>query len=282
VISIYLFQVYTGEVYRQYLHIEQGLSGFIKHLLLFRGDGIFWTIPTEFMFYLVLPFIAMFLVSQKIYRYAIVCGLALSYGIYHLSIYIGVIELPSLKFIEVNKHSQYFDVFSIGVVFGVLSKNTYLTKFYENYNKALDLSVFLMFISGVIISIVLVCKSIFIFDQPFYNIRFVSFLYAVLFSLALYSAQKGNSYLRSIFESKILVYMGVVGYSWYLLHMPVLQVVNQLDLAPWQLFSISTVVITVLSTISYLLIEEPFIRLGKRLSRKSLTKKSNGLANARH
>jgi len=280
-IAVYLLQIYTNEVYDQYLHIDQGFKGFLKHLLLVRGDGIFWTIPTEFMFYLFLPFVAMFLVGQTLIRYALVCFLTLVYGAYHLAIYIGLIDMPSLMFIEVGKHSQYLDVFTLGVVFGVLSKNSCIAEYYERHNKVLNIVIFFAFTVTMIVTVILVCKSIFIFNQPFYPVRFVSFFYAFIFALTIYSAQMGNRYIRYIFESKVLVYMGVVGYSWYLLHMPVLQVVNLLNFPTWSLFLISTVVITIISTISYLLVEEPFIRVGKFLSSKSLTKNSKGLADAR-
>lgn len=280
-IGVYLFQAYSNEVNEQYLHIEQGFKGFLKHLLLLRGDGIFWTIPTEFMFYLFLPFIAIFLSRQNLIRYALVCFFALLYGTYHLAIYVNIIDMPSLMFIEVRSHSQYLDVFTIGVVFGLLSKNSPITEYYESHKKILNISIFLSFAVTVIFTVILVCKSIFIFNQPFYHVRFVSFFYALIFALTLYSAQMGNSYIRRFFESKILVYMGVVGYSWYLLHMPVLQMVNFLNLPSWILFLISTVVITAISTVTYLFIEEPFIRLGKFLSSKILTKNAKGLANAR-
>jgi len=267
-IVVFLFQFYTNEVHDKYLHIDQGSIGLLKHLLFLRGDGVFWTIPTEFIFYLFLPFIALFLVDQNLIRYALICILALLYGIYHLAIYINVIDMPSIIFIEVNKHSQYLDVFTIGVVFGMLSKNSRIKDFYLSHNKMFNVSIFLAFTVTMVVSVILVCKSIFIFNQPFYPVRFVSFFYALIFALTIYSAQMGNNYIRCLFESKVLVYMGVVGYSWYLLHMPVLQMVNVLDFPSWWLFLISTVVITVISTISYLLVEEPFIRLGEFLSKK--------------
>ncbi|MEQ8428715.1 MAG: acyltransferase [Gammaproteobacteria bacterium] len=270
VTGVYIFQLYYGTTNTDYLYIEQGFWGYLKHLVLYRGDGIFWTIPTEFVFYLILPLVALFLLSQRVLRFVLVGVLALLYGIYHLAINIKIVSAPGLALIETGHHSQYLDVFLIGVMFGLLSKNEYIINNYRNHFKLLDRAIFFVFVAVIILTIIAVCKSIFVFNQPFYNVRYASFLYAFLFALTLFSLQIGNKYLKLIFESRLLIYMGVIGYSWYLLHMPAIQMVNTLELSSWIKFILSSTLLFAVCTITYILIEEPFIKIGKYLSIKKV------------
>lgn len=281
VTAVFLYQLQTGELHAKYLHVSGGFEGFIKHILFLKGDGIFWTIPTEFMFYLVLPFVAVFLLKATIYRYLLVFLLAAIYGFYHVFIYIGFIELPPLKIAEINKHSQYLDVFLIGVVFGMSSKEAVVKEYYLKHKLFLDKSILILFLLTLLVTIILVSKNFLGFNQPFYDFRFLSGFFAIVFSLALVSTQLGNTYLRNIFTFKPFVFCGVVGYSWYLLHFAVVQFLNEFGIEPWVKFVIGTCSISLISLVSYKFIEEPFINLGKRISSKRLTNSSKGLAKAR-
>lgn len=281
VTAVIVYQLITGLVHTKYLHITEGLEGFVKHILFLKGDGIFWTIPAEFMFYLVLPFVAIFLLKGTFFRYASVFGIASAYSIYHVLLYIGLIEVPSIKIVDINKHSQYLDVFLIGVFFGMLSKESAIKEFYVRNKFGLDKAILILFLLIIATSIILVSKDFLYLNQPFYHFRFLSGLFAVVFGLALLSSQLGNTYLRNLFTFKPFIFCGVVGYSWYLLHFIVIQFLNEFSVEPWVKFVMGTFLISLISLASYKFVEEPFIKLGKRISTKRLTNISKGLPCAR-
>lgn len=263
---VYAQQLYSNSIDERYLHITGGFLGYLKHLVFYKGDGVFWTIPTEFVFYLVLPFIALYLMKGG-YRYLVVLFVAVFYGVYHILIYAQFSDHLSLKIVDINKHSQYLDVFLIGVLFGVLSKKETIKMFYHSNRVKFDIVIFNVFCLFLFFTIILVSKKLFIFEQPFYHIRHLSTLYAAVFGLALFSAYMGNQLLQKLMSFKPFIFCGVVGYSWYLLHMPILEITNILSLPSPIKFILSTLLVAVLSLLSYRLIEKPFIDLGSRLSR---------------
>jgi peptidoglycan/LPS O-acetylase OafA/YrhL len=95
------------------------------------------------------------------------------------------------------------------------------------------------------------------------------FFYALLWGGILIAAKYGTGYLIAIFELNIFRFIGVISYSMYLFHQPILTVVNSNFLSlPQGLRIYVFIFITVLgSSVSYLLIEKPLSKI--RLSRKS-------------
>ncbi len=265
VFSVFLYQEVTGNISEKYLYIHGGYVGFIKHLLFIKGDGLFWTISAEFIFYLILPVLVFYLLKKKYVAVKVLLISSLIYSFYHLLIYIHFIDLPGLKVSDIHHYSQYLDVFVIGVIYGFLSKDLKAIEYYSIHKKLLDFSVIVIFILTITITLVLVSKSFLIFNQPLYSFRFISIGYALSFGFILFSLQMGNVKLRVFFSSRILMFVGIVGYSWYLIHFPIIAITNTLDIAPALKFIISTVLVSILSLASYLVIEEPFIKLGKRL-----------------
>lgn len=266
ILSVYFYQQYTGNISEKYLHINNGLIGLIKHIFFIKGDSLFWTISAEFIFYLILPPLALYLVKK---RYKALIFLAIgsfAYSIYHYLIYAQISNLPSLKIVDIKHASQFLDVFVVGVIFGFLSVDEKAKINYKKHAKKLDLIAVYALAITMILTFSLIAKHFLVFNQPFYLFRFISVGYALVFGFILLSTHFGNSTLRSIFQHKILMFSGIVGYSWYLLHFPVLAFTNGFDLIPPIKLIISTVLITIISLVSYLLIEEPFIKLGKKIT----------------
>lgn len=250
----------------RYLYVSGGAEGLLRHLLFLKGDGIFWTLATEFFFYLLLPPLALLLVRTGARGCAGVLAAAFAYGIYHAAIAVGLSELPPLKLVEIPKPSQYLDIFAVGVVFGVLSESPAAQRLYARHRGRLDAAVLVAFTLTLLLTVALVSKRFLWLEQPFYAFRNASFGFAMVFGAALLSSSLGNARLRALLDVRALRFSGVVGYGWYLLHMPVLAVVNLVPLPPALLFATSTVLVAALSAAAYLLVEEPAIRLGRRLS----------------
>lgn len=273
IIFTYLYQQYTGEISNRYLYITEGLSGLIKHLLFIKGDSVFWTISTEFVFYLILPMLTIYLINKRYKAVVILLLASITYSFYHLLIYANIINLPGLKIVDIKHVSQFLDVFVVGVIFGFLSHDKKTISFYKKHQKSFDVTATIMFISVISITFILVAKKFIIFNQPLYQFRFISFGYAFVFGFILLSTHFGNKQLRKLFQLKLLMFCGIVGYSWYLLHMPVLEFTNSLELSSPVKLIISTILVVIVSLIGYLFIEEPFIKIGKTITKKMLKTK---------
>jgi len=85
----------------------------------------------------------------------------------------------------------------------------------------------------------------------------------------LFAAVEGRALLAAFFRLAPLRFLGVLSFSMYLLHMPVTEELRRG--LPWDAAAKTIAVLvaaTALSTVSYLVIEYPFIELGRRLSRR--------------
>ena len=88
-----------------------------------------------------------------------------------------------------------------------------------------------------------------------------------LITLAAVDARLG---LSAVFRLAPLRFLGVISFSVYLLHMPIVESLRKV--ADWSDVTKTVAIVSavcVLSTVSYLLIELPFIEVGRRLSRRT-------------
>jgi len=249
----------------RFLYLSGGPEVLVRHLLFLQGDGVFWTISTEFVFYLLLPPLALALVRYGARGFAALFAAAIAYGVYHAAIAGGLSELPPLKLVEIRQHSQFLDVFAIGVAFGVLSESPAARLYYARHQRGLDICVLLAFAGTLLLTAALVSKRFLWLEQPLYAFRYASLAFATVFGATLLSASFGNARLRALLGCRALRFSGVVGYGWYLLHLPVLALVNLTPLAPPLKFALSTALVAAIASAAYLWVEEPGIRLGRRI-----------------
>jgi peptidoglycan/LPS O-acetylase OafA/YrhL len=271
IISVYLYQQYTGNISDKYLHVNDGFFGLIKHLFFIKGDSLFWTIPAEFVNYLILPVLAVYLIRQRYKALTFLTIASVAYSFYHFLIYAKILTFPGLKIVDIKHASQFLDVFVVGVIFGFLSHDDKAKSLYKRNARILDVLALCSFVITIFITFALIAKHFIIFNQPLYQFKYISVGYAFSFGFILLSTHHGNTILRNIFQLKIFVFCGIVGYSWYLLHLPVLAFTNGFDLPSSVKLLISTALISMISLAGYLFIEEPFIKIGKALTLNSIT-----------
>ena len=97
-------------------------------------------------------------------------------------------------------------------------------------------------------------------------------LYTTVFSLFIISVKNGNP-INTMLSWAALRYIGIFGFSIYLLHMFVFQLVNLTQLPHYLKFILSGVGIFVLSAATYYLIEKPCIKFSYSLIDKLKLKK---------
>ena len=94
------------------------------------------------------------------------------------------------------------------------------------------------------------------------NITFIALWTGVLIFLC----YGGNRLSRFLFENRVVQYLGTISYSMYLTHYLILE--NLPEIHNKTLFFVALVAGTIIaSTITYFLIEKPFIIIGKNLTK---------------
>ncbi len=233
------------------------ITAFLHHLALLDGKSVFWTIPVEMKFYMVLPVVIGLtaVLSKKLWgRAALICAFLLPYLVaqYLFSLITDLSSMPS-----------YLPVFLIGClacIAHLMIEGAGSGKGKLFYNSAGWLAFSL--IVATIPSVWRACG--------FQELDFQKFpaLYGLLWACLLFSVLKGKGLLSEALSLKWLRYVGIVSFSVYLWHMPVIYLVRKTSLVKWGAFyQFGFVMIgtLLLASFSYLWIEKPFI--SGRLSR---------------
>jgi peptidoglycan/LPS O-acetylase OafA/YrhL len=299
VTAVFACQLATGVVDLFNLHIKGGNLGYIKHLLFYQGDSVFWTIAAEFEFYIILPFIALFLM-----RYGRMAAISLSifavaYGTWYVLIEAGKIDPRwSLKVAGIVHHSQYLDVFVCGILTAWMFRKPNFEAMWESRRGLLHSLATVVGFTVLVISLLLVAENIFGFGrnwrnaEPWWNAlhlpkRFgpasFSMLYGAAFGFIALAALNGHSLLQPILNNRLLRVIGVTGFSWYLIHFPVIRIVNWLfGFLPTSGANIqwtsaepiacilSFIITFAVAAVLYLLVEKPFMMMSRNLLRRKV------------
>lgn len=236
----------------RYLYITDGWQGILLHYLFIKGDGIFWTLAAEFGFYLLLPLLVL-LISKFGQKW--LAAAAMVYFLWFFLIQILELPLTPLKFVIISHNSQFLDVFVCGIL------GAYI---HDDLPKKL---VGMLFWGLLIATLFGVSKNFLGAEQPWYDLRWFSIVYGVVFALSVVSVTQGNKIIIAPLRCKILVFIGVTGFGWYLVHFPVLQVVNfYLKDAPGALRLLASAGVTsIVSYILFRIIERPGIYWGRMI-----------------
>jgi len=235
-----------------YSSVIDNLIDIPLHLFLVKGESIFWSIPVEFKYYIISPFIMWlchkFLKWEKI-KLAVFFLILISLSI--------IVELRyELQDVSTLK---YLPVFLIGTMISIYEVT--LNKPPPPINTILLNTTGLLSFLLILISSPFYFKIIFNFNVEFQSSEF--FLpYAVLWGIILITAKYARGIIRMILEFKLLRFLGSISYSAYLFHMLVIAFVKKLEVIPQDLkiyfFFLLTII---LSTVSYLIIELPLSRI---------------------
>ena len=265
-----------GRIVPMYLVVVLVIYGFnnntpllIEHLLFVEASGHLWTIPQELAFYLFLP--AMMLLAYCVYRIAPWLYLpALS------ALCLLLLIKPELAVIQLRGNGlvrpPFLGWFLLGVVLAGL--NPTLTLIRNRLTAAQGQVVGLL---GILLLILLVAGSCYGITSKLVveNITLpVSFsrLFAVgctiMILLILIYPQ---SLLGRLFNITLLRSIGIVGYSFYLLHPMVIKLITDfgkkfwgVELSGFYLFLLTSVLTWIISLFTYSQIERPFLSRAKR------------------
>ncbi len=240
------------------------IPGFVLgHLALVRGEHIFWAVNVECRYYFILPFVVAtwsFVFRRSASRACVVFVL-----IGGLTFLLSPTEGPAIRCLDLTR---YLTVFLMGFMCAIAHARIAATggvqcqwtRFIMELVALCSLAVLILLIPSAWSSVV--SSKFSPNDQPWHW-----YLWGLVSCLFLFSQLHGVGYVRSVLECKPIRAMGLISFSIYLTHSPVLWICVKtgVPLGPTGLLVAGPVILV--SFCSYLIIERPFLRLGRKLCR---------------
>jgi peptidoglycan/LPS O-acetylase OafA/YrhL len=238
----------------------------LNHFFLRYPEGNYWAISVEVQFYLLIPIISLLILkSRRMISQILVCLFFLILSIF-LSDWIKDIFTFAPNFPHLP---PYVSIFLFGVLVAQI-QNTF--------------PVFLAKIPWVFWQIIFLLGFImYLFLIPRIGISMLSAegIYAQHYSLVasfasfliLLSALNWSSGIVKILLFAPLRYIGVISFSIYLLHIYVMSYYAGKFYVTFGIYICTLlifVMVTILASLTYLIIERPFIRIGQRITRNVL------------
>ena len=233
-----------------------------RHLSLQDGDGIYWAIPVEFKYYLLLPFVTFTLyIASKVHLTAPLAITALAISGIHLLWPAAEISANSINL------GPYLGMFFLGSLTALFcfgkTKDT-LSRYSWTLQAIGTISVI-----AALAAIPSVAR--FLFDAEIKNNTFHrEFLfYGVVWSGAVLAAFYGGSFYTKLFELKACRFVGRISFGVYLWHFTIIQLVkHHVDFHPSIQFGIVIFMTVIVSYLSYRFLERPFISWGHSMSER--------------
>lgn len=237
------------------------IEGFVRHAVFIQGDGIFWSVPQEIFFYMILPlvFVLVFYLCRGSIGLRIVLTLILAV---YLNNNLGT------EFIYIYGNGRrlvlWAGIFLTGVCLSYFYHSPYI-KFLQQRSKLL------LNICGLILLGIVLFSSDSALDLIFNKQINYTWIYTGIFGyiaalLLLFTIIYNGSVLNRIMSCYPLRAVGIVGFSFYLLHPNVIHMIKVifLKLAGQEIGNIALFVSGVIltyffSAITYSLIERPFL-----------------------
>lgn len=228
----------------------------IKHTFLIEGIGHLWTIPVEFIFYIIIPFLFIILKKMKNTKFKILflCILIIIFEV--------IFPYTSFPVNSININ-WYIPVFLIGVILA------YCYKYFES-KQMKNIAFDILFCVVIILMLI----SVPYFKSLIFNINPDNYLqnkylyFAIGWSIIIVSIQNSKYIIKYLNNTKIFMFLGNISFPLYLIHFIVLSKLNMMN--NLILKSILVFVISIILSIGMnKLIETPIIKLSKKIINKN-------------
>ncbi len=236
VLHKYSFEELLPHFFASAFYLHNTIYGSFSYVL-----PIAWSLEVEVQFYLLAPLLCcIYLIRSKYLRWAIFIALIIASGIYNYQFIMGTVV-------------KFFCCFGIGML---------VTDLYCQKEKFIVSSDF-CFVIGIISLLVIV----FIPTLTSYPGYWIKFLFSAIFFYVVLT----NKRWKEIFSNKYLTVIGGMCYSIYLLHFAILSVMGRMlqrtnlilsniNYLPLY-FILFAICILIISSVYFLLIEKPFMKI---------------------
>ena len=265
-------------------------GGFIAHLFMFFNIGwhpvspvvgVWWTLPVELSFYLVLPFIAAFMRPARWLAF-LVAGVLLSmlYRVWAADHFAAAPE--GAVFLAASHLPGYLPEFLLGASAALLVQWFELRSDKQPPAWLLDG----LFLAGAILAALWFWQVVLPHGDHYWSGHW-SMVIAPLalglpLSMMVIGCYLGSRIGRLLFANPLVYFIGLISYSLYLWHFVVMQQAGAVfgeaftNMQGLPKFLISLVLVLLSASTSYFLFERPFFRLGARRKTGTGTKASTG------
>lgn len=230
---------------------------------------VWWTLPIEFSFYLVLPALA-FMLRPSRWWWLLAVSLGAMWGWRYLLItWLGDEPIP-LRVYASYQLPGVFDMFGLGMLASLLHVNRDRVPGWlmprANFSRLAVLGCLLIVVAGY-----------WLFDerQYYWANNPIFYLWTPALSMGtaaiILAAARGSRFTEWLFGNRVMVFAGLVSYSVYLWHVPVMDWLTRAHLAQGasryhfpMLLLVTIPLIYLIATVSYILVERPFIRMRRK------------------
>ena len=233
-------------------------------------NGVYWTLPVEFGFYLVLPFVAAWAVraGAQMSVAARVTGLAVAIAIAWRAFAVesyGPAGIPTVFWASAMHLPGAADQFGIGVAAALLflSRGAPDATVDPKWSRPSN-GLVLAGIGGLIAAVYVLDAHVARFwTHSFLFYTWHSFVALAVAALVMGVAARG-ALARAMFENRLVVWLGTISYSVYLWHPIVAEklagAVNTASQGRWGFALVVVPAVVAVSAASYYLVERPFLR----------------------
>jgi peptidoglycan/LPS O-acetylase OafA/YrhL len=229
----------------------------LAHLTLRAGKRFFWTIPVEFKFYFALPLLVLafvFLLRRNTVSISAVVVSALAL--------LKLFPPPS----QTISLARYFPIFLLGSLAAVVQREIELrpARITSGTRIACELAAVATFVVIVVLTPSL-WSAVIGRRIPTDHFHEYFLLFGTLWASFLLCQLNGHGLVRRILSSAPLRFIGIVSFSLYLWHQPVIGFMFREHVgSPSLQGALALCVALAVAALSYLVIERPFLRIGSR------------------
>ena len=236
-------------------HYQMDTGALLRHLTLREGQSVLWSIPVEFIFYLWLPMVALVLAVTQAWRWPLwaetivfAMGLAAAYAFWP----------PAETQPNDVRLGPYLAVFLCGAYAARLDLRL------RDSTARLPAVAWALVAMAALVAWVLTIPAIWALWRGIDFVAAVSstwfIWFGLLWSALLLAVLHGPDLLRKPFAWAPLRLVGVVSFSLYLWHMPVMDALHDMGVNRWPLLAPCMVLALALlvSMVSFLLLERPW------------------------
>lgn len=263
-------------------------TSLLAHLLMFFNMGwnpvqpmvgLWWTLPVELSFYLVLPFIASFMRPGRWMVFLLACILlSMLYRIWSVDHFA---EAPGgAVFLAASLLPGSLPEFLLGASAALVVQKFDLQAINRPGVRVLDG----IFLAGVILANIWFWSVMLPFGSIFWaghwSMVIAPLALGLPLSMIVISLYWGSRIGRLLFANPVVYFLGLISYSLYLWHFLVLQQAGIIfgeaytGMQGLPKFLLTTLLVVLVSSLSYFLFERPFFRLGARRTPPNQTRNS--------
>jgi peptidoglycan/LPS O-acetylase OafA/YrhL len=220
------------------------------HLTLREGKGVFWSIPVEMTYYLVSPVILL------------ICGLVLRWrpGVvfgFLAGLVAAAAWLSASGWLPTGSLIDYLPIFLMGAIIAV--HEVLLPRQDQRGGLALDVAA-LVATAIILATIPAVSTALFGFRFRL-NSAEMRLVAAACWATLLLAATRGSPLVRAVLERPGLRFLGMISFSAYLFHYPIITFVDGLPIPALLKFPLFMLLTLGLSFLTYSCIEKPLARI---------------------